>query len=480
MASVLAMLYLVLFSTLAVGFYAAVNSSTQIAGSDRRTTSARLAAESGMQFMRHQLANLNVPAGTKQDELFDAVYERLSYLLDDSPNMAGHDVGVSDDGTTILVPGGMNYARVNDHGMEFRAELSSYGASGLRVKVIGRDGDSGLSSDFGARGVQLDYDVAQNSSSIFDYGVASRSRIRLNSNARIGGGANPKLGSVLSTSPLNPTLFMDSNAQVTGDVSFSVSNNMPTMGANSTIAGYDKNDAGLLQHVHFNVPEPEFPTVDTDVFKPFAGSAAGYGGTTITPPNSSGETKYSSGTIRNVLIKASPHADRWVVFDSDVKIDGIVYIETPNKIRFTGNSQLRGAIVVQNDATHNHTRNIIEFDSNAKIGPIEALAGTNNSYFPPAMTSLTGSTILAPKFKVRFNSNFGGADGSIIADEIHFDSNAAGLIRGSVVNLADTYVTMDGNANVTIETAGSDKLPAGVKFGSRYDPLPGSYREVRP
>jgi hypothetical protein len=479
MTAVLAMFYLTLFATLAVGFYAAVNTSTQIASNDRRTTAARFAAESGMQFMRYQLANLQIPAGTKQDELFPAVYDRLSYLLDSSPNMRGHDVSVSEDGARILVPGNGEFVRVDDQGLQFRAEVSQYGENGLRVNVVGRD-STGDSTEAALRGVQLDYDVAQNASSIFNYGVVTRSRIKLNSNSRIIGATDPRLGSVLSTSALTPTLDMDSNSRVSGDVSFTASTQVPQMDSNSTIAGETRNSPELLDHVHFKVPEPEFPVVDTDAFKKFAGSTAGYGGTTITPPNSSGVTKYSSTAIRNVLIKASPHPDRWVEFDSNITIDGVIYIETPNKVRFNSNCDIRGAIVVQNDPTYDHTRNMIEFESNAKISPIESLVGVNDTYFPKDLTSLTGSTILAPSFSVRFNSNFGSTGGCIIADEIHFDSNAAGVIRGSVINMKDTTVTMAGNANITVESMGTSNYPTGVHFGSHYLPLPGTYREVRP
>jgi hypothetical protein len=481
MTAVLAMLFLAIFGSLAVGFYATVNTSTQIAGNDQRTTGARMAAESGMQFVRHHLANLDIPAGTSQAELFDEVFVRLAERLDGTTNMHDMVVAKSSDGSKILVPGSESgYIRINPQGMEFRAEIAHYGDNGLRVKVTGRANGGITSSSGGARAVQLDYDVAENAATIFNYGVASKSPVLLNSNARITGAGNANLGSLLSTSDRQPTVQLDGNAQISGDVSFSSPDANLVMSSNSTIAGYDRNDPELSQHVHHDVEEPEFPVIDTDAFKPFVGASAGYGGMTITPPNSAGETKFDSGTVRNVLIKSSPHPDRWVVFDSNMKVDGIVYIETPNKVKFNSNVDIRGAIVVQNDPTHDHTRNRLEFHSNVKIQPIETLKGVNATYFPNDLTSLTGSTILAPKFKVVLNSNFGTTGGSIVADEIHFDSNAVGTVRGSVLNLADTFVEMDSNARITIEAMGTNNYPTGVHFGSHYEPLPGTYREVLP
>jgi hypothetical protein len=81
------------------------------------------------------------------------------------------------------------------------------------------------------------------------------------------------------------------------------------------------------------------------------------------------------------------------------------------------------------------------------------------------------------------NSNFGSTGGSIIGDWIAFDSNSYGTIKGSVINLADrddTKVHMDSNARITIQSLGTSNLPAGVSFGSRYDPIEDTYQEVRP
>src|SRR3954452_20069267 len=45
--SVLAMLYLIIFATLALGFYTAVTTSAQLANNDERAMGAQIAAESG-------------------------------------------------------------------------------------------------------------------------------------------------------------------------------------------------------------------------------------------------------------------------------------------------------------------------------------------------------------------------------------------------------------------------------------------------
>src|SRR5688572_30244028 len=87
--SLLAMLYLVLFATLAVGFYASSNTSTQVAHNDQQSARAMLACESGTSFMRYQMALMNLPYGTNATNLMANTATALGACLDGTPNMAG-------------------------------------------------------------------------------------------------------------------------------------------------------------------------------------------------------------------------------------------------------------------------------------------------------------------------------------------------------------------------------------------------------
>ena len=66
-ASVLAMLYLIIFSALAIGFYAATTIAAQLPQNEKTAADARLAAEAGVQFIRYHLAALDIPAGLTAD-----------------------------------------------------------------------------------------------------------------------------------------------------------------------------------------------------------------------------------------------------------------------------------------------------------------------------------------------------------------------------------------------------------------------------
>src|SRR4051812_17210561 len=104
--AVLAMLFLVLFSTLAIGFYAATNTASQVASNDDHVARAYAAAESGMDFMRYQLANVSIPPGTASGNVITELYKDLKSQLEGTSNMSGQSVSKSDN--TISIPSNPN------------------------------------------------------------------------------------------------------------------------------------------------------------------------------------------------------------------------------------------------------------------------------------------------------------------------------------------------------------------------------------
>src|SRR5687768_4506915 len=83
---VIAMMFMVLIATLALGFYASSTTSTALAKNDRRTAKALMAAESGIQFMRHCLAHVTIPPATTSANLL----AELETDLKDDDMLAGN------------------------------------------------------------------------------------------------------------------------------------------------------------------------------------------------------------------------------------------------------------------------------------------------------------------------------------------------------------------------------------------------------
>src|SRR5688500_14230275 len=91
-SAMLAMLYLVLFSTLAVGFFAAFTLATQTSYNDREARRALAAAESGMEFVRYQLWGLDITYSSSTADLFDRVEKELATKLNGSMNLGGGNI----------------------------------------------------------------------------------------------------------------------------------------------------------------------------------------------------------------------------------------------------------------------------------------------------------------------------------------------------------------------------------------------------
>jgi hypothetical protein len=91
-ASVLAMLYMIIFAALALGFYAATNMSSQISSNEKRTIEAQLAVESGMQFLQYHLNAVSIPTSLTTDQAFEELCMQLEGRLEGG-NLGSYKIG---------------------------------------------------------------------------------------------------------------------------------------------------------------------------------------------------------------------------------------------------------------------------------------------------------------------------------------------------------------------------------------------------
>ena len=470
-ASMIAMLYLVLFSSLAVGFVAATSTAVQVAYNDDAAQRAILAAESGMEFVRFNLASLNVDKSTPDDQMMDVVYTELQHLLNGSPNLGGGNIAMVND--VILIPADpTQYVKVNDEtGLgRFRASIELHlipptatmpdPPPQLRVKV------AGFHKDFvsNARGIQLDYHIKQKPGQLLDFGVASKGPIILRSNAKIRGltAADANMGSMLTTTTQNPAVTMAGSALVSGKVVITEATGRFSYSSNSSVGGHPASSPEGQANVVIGVDAPKFPFVDTSIFEPYA-----------TRVLSTPGAKYS-GSLSNIRIKANTNP----TFEGGSIVDGVIYVETPNKITFESNMTMRGVLAVQNDPTGDLSTNTITFRSNATINGVEALPNLPQW---EELRKLGGCAILAPKFAVTINSNFGSVGGMIVGGQVSLDSNASGTVTGGFMTLENgAPLTFASNSNIIVKSPASDAAPPGLYFDSAYFPTPSTYDEFRP
>ena len=455
LASVLAMLFLVLFSTLAVGFYAATTLSAQVAKNERSLTTAQSSAESGMEFMRYQLGIITVPPGTPSNQLLTTVYGLLSTNLNGTYNMGTDVVTMSNDANgnpTIYIPGNTSHFISIDStsGSRFQGTIAQSGDK-LVVTVVGMGSDGSIS-----RGVQLSYQKAARASAIFNYGVASKGKITTGGASYILGNPDPAMGSVLSTDMADSVPVAIGGKQVSGDIS--ITNPSGSVSYSGASIGGTSDPTQIPNHIHIGVQPPTFPTIDSSVYT-----------------NAVTMSAYTAGsrTLSNVYIPPNTNPS----FSANTTIQGVLWIKSPNVVSFGGNLTVTGVIVVDNNTTFNAATNQINFTGSVRASGVQNLP-TGSTY--GNLRSLTGAFILAPGYAVNFSGDFGSVAGSIIASQISMTGNATGTVQGSVIGVDNQPLTLNGSADITIASTGTSNYPAGVSFGSYYTPLPDTYVEIEP
>jgi hypothetical protein len=155
-AYVMVMLYLMLFSVLAVGFCAASNMSMQIARNDRSVAESLAAADSGMQFARLHLGKVSISADVLDADLPGVLAEQLGRQLDGSPNMQGQIVKRT--GQIMFLPSENSFVSLDSSsGTRFQIQLAVTGRD-LWVKTIGRGNNAEI-----ARAIQLRFRLSPRS-----------------------------------------------------------------------------------------------------------------------------------------------------------------------------------------------------------------------------------------------------------------------------------------------------------------------------
>lgn len=457
MTSVLAMMYLILFSCLALGFYAHVTTAVQISSNETHAKRAMLSAESGMDYMRYVLGNVSIPEATPADQIWAALCTQVKQQFDGTLNVSGATLATPS-GSTMTIP----TITLDSSGCTFTASLIQSGQKVI-LQVTGTGPDAQVK-----RTLQVTYAQAERASAIFDYGVASKSVITMAGNAKITGVAGAlSRGSVLTTTSNPAPLTMTGGPSISGDFSYTNASGT-NIYANGTIGGYGASSSQFANHVHSGVTAPEFPDVDTSAFVPYVPSATAPTGAQVIAADPPSNRK----SFSNIRIKANanPH------FAANSVFTGVIYIETPNQVTFSGGATIQGVIAVQNNPTGNSTTNTITFSGNVTHQGVETLPDSGAF---AGLPKLTGSFLLAPKFDVIMKGNNNQVGGSIVSGKLDISGNAGANVNGTVINLEDTGVNLTGSADIIISSTGTTNYPTGVVFGSHFAPLADTYQELQ-
>jgi hypothetical protein len=442
-AYVLALILLAVFMILAVVYTAAANLSLRSGHNYGDAVQARLSAESGLAFALHAMERVRLPGSVTSSTFPGALSSALGGQLNGTANLAGQTVGVS--GGLVVVP------EIASPVGQFACRLAWVDEHRASLTVKG-------SSHQAAQRVQIHMAFVPRQPEVFDYGLASKGQITIFGNAQIVGVNYPGEASILSsTQTHSDAIVLSGSVTISGDLYTSGDGTYVAMTGSPTVAGSEDPNV-IAQHIHLGMEVPDFPEVD---IAPIAALA-----TNVLSTSNPKADSYS-----NIRIAANTNP----TFNSDVVLNGVVYVEAPNVVKFNGHATVNGLIVAQGSGQPLDLCQIT-FAGNVRANGVEALPDTPEF---AVVKQQTGTFIAAPGFGLTFSGNVSVDNGSMAADQLTFTGSAEGIVHGSVIGLKDLPTSVGGSVEIYVDRQNADDSPAGFIPSIALVPVPSSYLELK-
>ncbi len=441
---ILALMFIAMFSALAVALGTISGSNVQLADNFRKADTTRCSAESGLEVMRYWMSKVVLTGAP--EERFNELEAILRSQL--PANLADR---LTRDGSTMRIT---DVPLLSSAGQSFTAVLTLIDVNDIQLDITGRYGSL-------ARKVGSGFILAYRADNVFDFGIATKGPLNLTGNVEFDGYTIAVACNAYIDCDTQPALSVIGNCDIGGEVSLRNSNPDLFLRGNYTIGG--EGDPAALTHIHKGVPPSEFPPMNPTPFFTYATGAYGH--------TLSAEDPTSGASYDNLHIPPGRNPS----FSGTTTLQGVVFIETPNVVTFSGNVTIRGIIVTNGSSTDNSGDNQINFTGNVTSHPIDELR--HEAKFE-GLHSQTGTFLLAPGFKASFGGNFGTVAGAIAANGLCFYGNAGGIVDGSVINYSDAPLEMTGNSDLRIDRTTTEKLPAGFMSRTVLQYDPSSYSEA--
>ena len=428
-AFVISMIFVLVFSALAVSMATLCDTNLQIAENQRKGDFARASAESGVDIIRFWLSRFSVEGATEQHLVFPnelanpTSVHSLPYDL--TANLITN-ITTSFDGTTLTIP-----SVTLDSERSFSAEIIQLDPDTLQMDVTGVYKTN-------TRTIRANYDFGVRIHTVFDYGVATKGPLKLSGNIELGG-VNVSVESDVYIVSENSLMALEiiGNSQIAGEVH--ISNPLATadlQGGQASVGGETVPEA--YDHITAGYGDVEFPVPNPGYFEHYVVEDINLAETTFT----------------NVRIPPNTNPS----FGGGVTMYGIVFIETPNLVTFTGHVTITGIIVGDGDVTDDSGTNRIDFLGTVASNPVTDLPESFGE-----LREETGTFLMAPGFSLSFGGDFATINGAIAANGITFSGNAGGTIEGSVLNYSDTKMELSGNSDLFFNRWAGTEIPAGFE-----------------
>jgi hypothetical protein len=283
-------------------------------------------------------------------------------------------------------------------------------------------------------------DIACEPITVFNYAIASRGPLLMSGRASVEGFHDHNEANIYieASNTTGDALSMLGYASIAGDVDIASPYAEVSIYSNASIGGIIGADA--ISHIHMGIPYSAFPTPDPSVFESYA--------TNIVDHNTNiGNT----ATFKNIRIHAGTNP-RFI----NKEFKGVIFIEQPNRVTFTGNTEIEGVIVTNESFEDSSGSNAITF-----AGSVNMTVPTDRIQYGN-LVDLIGTAILAPGFTVDFGYPF-TMHGTIAANGININGNAGGTVRGSIINYSNDSMAISGLTHVIFDHSNLPKRPAGFR-----------------
>jgi Tfp pilus assembly protein PilX len=445
-ALIMSMIFLVIFSALAVSMAAMSGTNTQIASNQHKIDCARACAESGFDVIRYWFKKVSIPGTTSQSAMLSQITNSLN------SGITNVTVTCDSNSSTITIP---DVTLDSANAGSFHATLKKLTADPniFQIDVTGVYGST-------TKTIRVNYNLDVQANTVFNYGVATKGPLSLSGNVGITGAISVDANVYIESLNSNLALSVTGSSEIAGEVSIvNPIAYVDLLGGNAIIGG-ETGQAAITNHVDFGVPASSFPILVTSPFESYVQNVI----------NSSTDTT-AKATYENVRIAANTNPK----FTKQITLNGVIYIEAPNVVEFAGGVDITGVIVGCGSMEDNSGTNKLKFTGNVTSHPLSSLPAETKF---AGIRSQTGTFIIAPGFNVSFGGNFTTLCGAIAGNGIEFSGNAGGTILGSVINYSDNQMTLCGNSDLYFNRSGTSEAPAGFvpQYILKYNQA--SYTEV--
>lgn len=446
---IIAMIFLAVFVSLSVGMLTMSSVNAKTANNHRMGNSALSGSLSGIEFMYYWLSYVDMPASVSPNQRFDEI---LSHLQTDMADAGYTITGEYVDSELIKI----NIASTTldaTTGQGFEIELvKTNNLNIIEMNVIGSSGQISRKS-------QIKYEYGTRAHTAFDFGVATRGPLSLSGNIELNG-VNVAVESDVYIESFSNSLALSiiGNSQIAGDVYITNPNGYADLqGGQAGIGGATGSDA--LEHVTPGSPQMEFPTPDPSLFERYIEYTF--------DPNTDDTSADATYTNTRIPAGTNPH------FSGSTTIYGILFIESPNVVTFSGNINITGIIIGDGDLNDNSQTDKITITGNITSYPVSDLGEEFGD-----LRDETGTFLMAPGFGTEFGGNFSSLSGAIASNGVTFSGNAGGTINGSVLNYSDEPMVLSGNSDLFFNRTDTEDVPAGFGPDIILHVLSGSYAEM--